>query len=155
MTFVDTVDSVSVAEGCESALTKYAKEICPDKDMDDGTTIAYGSCANKPKAEIQAAMELRRKTFCASDLVNADNSNTLQASGGDAFNTNIMNQIIKGIYDAIGIGFTAGCEETYDSGSGEWLNADEAVTINTGMLLQDFYKKYLRRFRCRVCPSRL
>ena len=153
LAFVDTVDSVKVAEGCEAALTKYAQEICPDRKIIEANgeerVIPYGECAlpegnnfNR-RDQVRAAMELRRKTFCASDLVNADNSGT------DAFNVNIMNQIIKDMYDQMKIAFIAGCEDDKykidgsDSVvSGTWVYPNEVSDLNVSDLLQGFYKKY-------------
>lgn len=143
LTFVDTVDSVKIAEGCETVLTKYAKEICPDSTVTDPTTgeetsVPYGSCASK-LSQVRAAMELRRKTFCAADLMKNDESNTIMDSSyDDAFNTNIMNQIIKGIYDDIGIAFTSGCEDE----GGEWKFGNEISNPTVEMLEQKFYNKY-------------
>lgn len=143
LTFVDTVDSVKIAEGCETVLTKYAKEICPDSTATDPTTgeettVPYGSCANK-LSQVRAAMETRRQTFCAADLMKNDESNTIRdASYDDAFNTNIMNQIIKSIYDEIGIAFTSGCEDE----GGVWKSGNEISNPTVEMLEQKFYKKY-------------
>ena len=154
LAFVDTVDSVKVAEGCESVLTKYAHELCPDipeeKD-DDGNVIAeaipYGECATgkmkKSKNELRAAMNNRMEVFCAHDLVNEDTSRTIgdTDSAGkvtSAFNTNIMNQIIKDIYDKLGIAFTVGCEEM----GGSWVTAGEVARPATEVLVQEYYTKY-------------
>ena len=140
LAFVDTVDSVKVAEGCETALTKYAHELCDPKVGDDDKAYPAG-CANMSRSELRAAMEIRRKTFCAADLVANDSSKT------DAFNTDVMNQIIKSIYDEMGIAFTIGCEdedyaEATDPKHGKWMTADEISTPQISMLFQPFYKKY-------------
>lgn len=134
LALVDTVDSVKVAEGCEVALTKYAHELC---DPQVGSDEEYPQgCANMPKNELRAAMELRRDTFCVNSLVNGDNSNTVQ--NDDRFNTDLMNQIIKGIYDKLRIAFTSGCEDE----GGKWVSTDVIARPNTSLLVQDFYRKY-------------
>ena len=160
LTFVDTVDSVKVAEGCESVLTKYAHELCPDDVKykldekgnkvtdEDGEyiveeTIPYGKCVSDDatrmsKAKIRAAMDNRMKVFCPSDLINGDTSNTI---GTSAFNTNIMNTIVKDIYDALGIAFTAGCEDL----GGAWVSSEESAAPAVDMLIQEFYTKYYGR----------
>ena len=136
LTFVDTVDSVKVAEGCETALTKYAHELCdPKVGADEGVVYPMG-CATTPKSELRAAMDLRRKTFCAADLVANDESNTLQDQ--NQFNTDLANQIIKDIYDELGIAFTAGCEDL----GGEWVSVDVMSNPQMSILVQPFYKKY-------------
>lgn len=151
LTFVDTVDAVKVAEGCEAALTKYAKELCPESDVKDPETgkiienVEYGSCfttstgKKKSRSELRAAMDLRRKTFCAEDLVNNDESNTLQEQ--NAFNVNIMEQIIKDIYASIQLTFTSGCTDDKEI-NGIWVSADDIAKPNPAMLAQKFYKKY-------------
>lgn len=136
LTFVDTVDSVKVAEGCETALTKYAHELC-DPRVGAGEDIVYPmGCATMSKNELRAAMDLRRKTFCAADLVINDASNTVQAQ--NQFNTDLANQIIKSIYDELGIAFTSGCEDA----GGEWVSADIISNPQISILVQPFYKKY-------------
>jgi len=136
LTFVDTVDSVKVAEGCETALTKYAHELCDPKLGADSDVVYPAGCATTPRAQLRAAMELRRKTFCVDDLVNNDNSNTLQAN--DAFNTNIMNQIIENIYDELQIALVSGCEDK----GGVWVSEKDGSTPEISVLVQDFYKTY-------------
>ncbi len=137
LTFVDTVDSVKVAEGCESVLTKYAHELCDPKIGVDESVVYPMGCATTPRAQLRAAMNTRMETFCAHDLVNNDESNTLQGNAS-AFNTNIMNQLIKSIYDELGIAFTMGCEEM----DGIWISADNISTPKLESLVQEFYTKY-------------
>ncbi len=138
LTFVDTVDSVKVAEGCETALTKYAHELC-DEDIGTENPILYGKCKTMPEAQLRAAMDLRMNTFCAQDLVMTDDSNTMQEQ--TAFNTNIMNQLIKKIYDELGIQFTAGCTHDKDF-EGTWVSGEELANPNPSILVQEFYQKY-------------
>lgn len=153
LTFVDTVDSVKVAEGCESVLRKYVAEICP-KEEKDGEEIKYGGvCLTSSKNELRAALDNRMQVFCAQDLVNSDDSATIK-EGTSAFNTNIMNQIIKEIYDDLGLAFATGCEEidpnspdNKDSkkpkAGGEWRYASEQVGYpEPEQLYSYFYEKY-------------
>lgn len=163
LTYVDTVDSVKVAEGCDSVLRKYAHEICPDSTVTVGTgtydpkdstkelteekTIAYGKCAGVDKNQLRAALDNRRRLFCVNDLINNDTSRTIgdvdEKTGeiASAFNTNIMNTVIKDIYDSLHIAFTSGCEDF----GGTWVSkADNgnglAPDVNT--LVQEFYTTY-------------
>lgn len=136
LTFVDTVDSVKVAEGCEAALTKHAHELC-DPKVGAGEDIVYPmGCASMSRNELYADMEMYRKTFCAAELVKDDSSNTLQEK--DAFNTDLMNQIIKGIYNELGIAFTAGCTDE----GGEWVSNEVIANPQISLLVQSFYQKY-------------
>ena len=146
LAFVDTVDSVKVAEGCESVLKKYVAEICPPQlDANGEEELKYGGmCAGKKagsKDKLRAALENRMKVFCAQDLVENDESRTV--SEASAFNVNIMNQLIKTIYDELGIGFATGCEETVDDKvGGKWVSAEYGVKPKIAELYQPFYEKY-------------
>ena len=141
LTFVDTVDATKVAEGCQVALTKYAHELC-DPKIGSGEDMVYPmGCATMPKSELRAAMDLRMNTFCAKDLVKNDDSRTIQSletNDATAFNLNTMNQVIKSIYDELGIAFTSGCEDE----GGHWVSATEQANPLTAVLNQKFYKKY-------------
>ena len=142
LTFVDTVDAAKVAEGCEVALTKYAHELCDPKIGSDADVVYPMGCATMPKSELRAAMNLRTKTFCAQDLVDEDDVRTIQGDA-TAFNLDTMNQVIKSIYDELGIAFTAGCEEEDVNGiKGKWVSANEISNPNIATLKQSFYKKY-------------
>lgn len=156
LAFVDTVDSVKVAEGCESVLSKYAHELCPDieAEIDQETgevitpTIPYGHCAlgksKKSKNELRAAMNNRMEIFCPHDLVNDDESRTIGAVDAETgkfsseFNTNLMNQLLKDIYDELGLAFTKGCEEL----GGTWMTSAEMSRPKLEMLIQEYYTKY-------------
>lgn len=133
LAFVDTVDSVKVAEGCKLALTKYAHELC-DPRIDDENAVYPEGCALMPKEELRAKMEKYRKTFCPTDMVNDDEANTL-ATSAETYNIRIMNQVIQDIYTELKLAFTAGCEAV----DGRWTT----VAPNSADLLnQDFYSTY-------------
>ena len=134
LAFVDTVDAVKVAEGCEVALTKYAHQLC-DPEVGDTEDIVYPmGCRNWTRAELTTKMEERRKVFCPSAMVNDDEANTLSTSA-DAYNTRIMNQIISDIYRELEITFIGGCEEV----GGRWTT-DTPSSRN--LLNMDFYWTY-------------
>ncbi len=152
LTFVDTVDSVNVAEGCESVLKKYVAEICPTEYITNEETgeqevaFEYGGACKGNKQKLRAALNNRMKVFCVNDLVNDDTSRTIGDIDGkgevdSAFNTNIMNTIVKDIYDSLGIAFTAGCEDL----GGAWVDATEVEAPAIEMLIQEFYTKYYGR----------
>ena len=138
LTFVDTVDAVKVAEGCETALSKYAHELCDPRVGDEDMVYPEPCAPNRiSKSQLRAAMETRVNTFCAKDLVNSDISNNL--SDTTTFNTNLVNQVIKDIYDELGIVYASGCEEL----NGEWISADEMSDLSSiSLLQQDFYETY-------------
>jgi len=140
LTFVDTVDSVKVAEGCETALRKYAHQLCDPKLSDDEDDVYPMGCADMPRSELRAAMELRRRTFCPTEMVDNDNSNVLLAADEvDEFNTNIMNQIIKDIYDELDLAFSSGCEEAPING--RWVSVNSGNVAPVGLETR-FYDTY-------------
>ena len=133
LAFVDTVDAVKVAEGCELALTKYAHQLCDPRVGDPD--VEYYRCMPQlmSESDLRASMEIRRKTFCPATMVNDNEANTLSTSA-DAYNTRIMNQVIQDIYRELDIAFTAGCEEN----DGRWTTAAPARDL----LNADFYWDY-------------
>ena len=133
LAFVDTVDSVKIAEGCEVALTKYAHQLCDPKIGDDEDAVYPMGCASMSREELRAAMDIRRKTFCPATMVGDDEANTLTTSA-EAYNTNIMNQVIQDIYRDLEIAFVVGCEEV----DGTWT----ASMPPNSKLNADFYWKY-------------
>ena len=133
LAFVDTVDSVKVAEGCKIALTRYAHELCDPKSTDGEEAEYPDGCRDMARTELTAKMEKYRKTFCPTDMVNNDEANTL-GTGTEAYNTTIMNQVIQDIYDRLEIAFVAGC----DAVGGIWTT--EIPTRD--MLNMDFYWTY-------------
>lgn len=138
LTYVDTVDTVKVAEGCETALRKYAHELCDPRLGEDEDVVYPAGCANVPRSQLRAAMDVRMKTFCAQDLVDSDDSNYLQQSAS-AFNTNLVNQIVNEIYDELDIVFTSGCENE----GGVWVSGSETLPSSSLSLLnQNFYRTY-------------
>ena len=137
LTYVDTVDAVKVAEGCETALRKYAHELC-DPKVGDTTAVYPMGCAGMSKATLRAKMELRKDTFCPIDAVNADDANILSAAEMKAFNTSIMEQIIRDIYDELELAFVMGCEDD-TAINGQWQTTPQPAASE---LSAEYYKKY-------------
>ena len=163
LTFVDTVDSAKVASECETTLTARAHELCEPEDTykrnrdgtyvldEDGYRIAAkypDGCANMSKSELRADLTGWANKFCALDMIKDDRSNPNynpdDPDSTSAFNTDIVNRVIKDIFDKLGIAFTMGCEET----GGIWYGDSEAVSswtsgsLTTSDLNKDFYNKY-------------
>ena len=133
LAFVDTVDSVKVAEGCELALTKYAHELCDPKVGDTESVYPEGCIDVIEKGELLALMEARRKTFCPATMVSNDEANTL-ATSAETYNIRIMNQVIQDIYRDLEIAFVAGC----DAVDGRWTTSKPSREL----LNADFYWAY-------------
>ena len=144
LTFVDAVDAVKVAEGCEVSLRKYAHELCDPvasagDDEDDVNNQYPMGCKNTSRQELRAAMEERARLFCATDLVVNDKSNTIRDGDVSAFNLEVVNRVIKDIFDELGLAFSHGCEYT----GGKWLDKDTAAyTPNVEDLNSEYYRKY-------------
>ena len=140
LSFVDAVDSIKVAEGCEVALSKYAHELCdpPATTGDDDEQLEYPmGCKNMSRQQLRAAMEERARLFCASDLVLDDKSNTI--GDASAFNLEMVNRVIKDIFDELNLAFTLECEYM----GGTWLaKGSGVVTPDVSELNAAFYRKY-------------
>ena len=139
LTFVDTVDAVKVAEGCEVSLSKYAHELCDpvvSADDEEDTEVYPMGCKDMSRQELRAAMEERARLFCATDLVMNDKSNTIGDSS--AFNLEVVNRVIKDIFDELNLAFTAGCEYM----GGTWLNSGATYEPTAEDLNAAFYRKY-------------
>ena len=160
LTFVDTVDSSKVASECETTLTARAHDICTpasgtyktdvngnyviDKITGNYVLSEYPDrCATMSKPQLRADLTDWANKFCALDMVRSDESNT---SGREsAFNTEIVNRVIKNIFDELGLAFAMGCEDShgiwYDDGATavkSW--ASGILTVDD--LNQDYYKTY-------------
>lgn len=165
LNFVDTVDSAKVAAECERTLTARAHELCEptstykknkdgsyviDELTDDYVVAEYpDGCADMPKSQLRADLTQWANKFCALDMIKNDNSNTIRDTTKDdaevsAFNTDIVNRVIKEIFDKLGIAFTQGCE---DAGGIWYGNIDAILSWQSGSLTvndlnKDFYDKY-------------
>ncbi len=161
LTFVDTVDSSKVAAECETTLTARAHELCTpasdtyktdasgnyivDEITGDYVLAEYPDrCASMSKSQLRADLTDWANKFCALDMVRSDESN-INDREKSAFNTDIVNRVIKGIFDELGLAFAMGCE---DSG-GVWYDdgATAVKSLTSGILTvddlnQDYYKTY-------------
>ena len=157
LTFVDTVDSAKVASECEKTLTARAHDLCDPKTEyklnPDGTkmynyfTQSYvvseypDGCAGMPKSELRADLTNWANKFCAVDMIKDDESNTINEQS--TFNTDIVNRVIKGIFDELGLAFEVGCTNV----GGMWYDNGVVISWASGTLTvddlnKDFYNTY-------------
>ncbi len=159
LTFVDSVDSAKVAKACEEALDEYAHERCQPKttykqwpngvDMVDTLTgekivSEYpDGCMYESKKLLRNDLTQHARTVCALDMIKNDESNTIGDSS--AFNTDIVERVIKNIFDSLNLSFSMGCED--EDVGGVWLDTIElTVAVLEGLTVSDlneqFYNKY-------------
>ncbi|MCQ2562579.1 MAG: hypothetical protein MJ158_03130 [Alphaproteobacteria bacterium] len=165
LTFVDTVDSVKIAEGCESALKKYAEELCAPATNDTEHKYPWG-CARLAKGEwvdesnggsistntLYGALQTRANTFCGNDLITSDRSNTISGKNGTTLNTSITNskntvdKLVGSIGDVLEGMLMDECEKL----DGVWISDDSdpeimfsvsRVTTDDEELQTNFYMK--------------
>ena len=141
LAYVNTVDSARVAQGCETALTAYAKELCAGTgtkiDQLTGGVVSEtypDGCTLHPfnKKQIRASLTEHAKDFCALDLA--------KESG---LNLDVVERVIKNLFDELGLAWNMNCEKF----GGVWYEADKLMgvwtgTITEGDLNKDFYTKY-------------
>ena len=84
LALVNVTDSVRVAQGCESSLRDYAKELCGD----DEENYPWG-CRYRSKNDIKNMLTNRAKLVCGVDLVSGSASSSMtNTSGAVTMNSN-------------------------------------------------------------------
>ena len=73
LAYVNTVDSVRVAQSCETSMRSYAKELCSNDDDE----YPWG-CRLMSETQLSDALKKRAKNFCGADLI------TTGGTGGGA-----------------------------------------------------------------------
>lgn len=148
LSYVDAVDSSKIAKGCETALSEYAHELCgPDRasskssDTDDDTKYYPLGCADMSKGDLRSRLTQHAETFCALDAMRNDTANP--NSENTTLNVDAVNNVLRDIFDSLGLAFTMGCEET----DGIWYNDGAVASWSSGTLTiddlnKDFYDKY-------------
>lgn len=77
LNFVDAVDGIRIAEGCETALNNYAKELCTPTSGTDGYPW---NCRLRNITDIKTNILKMSDTYCGSDVVQySDNYKTVQS----------------------------------------------------------------------------
>lgn len=86
MNFVNTVDSVKIAEGCEAALESYVMETCAPAVGDTENEFPYGCRIISPE-KLTANLQTHAKRFCIGDpeaVIDSETQNSINK---------IMNQV--------------------------------------------------------------
>lgn len=119
LTFVQTVDNVKVAEGCETALTNYLKDVCTPNAGDQGYPY---NCRSKTSNEIKDMLYARANIYCI-DPTTKKLDDTLV---GESI-TNLVNDVSEQIeYQLVDV-----CESL----DGFWQDANNTI----GTSLKAFY----------------
>ena len=106
--FVNTVDTIRIAEGCETALQNYATELCTPSS---GGLGYPWNCRLKTKKEISGNINKMAETYCNTDLVNYEN--------------NEVKNIVDRITDDIASELNSMLSEQCDELGGTWVNKAE------------------------------
>lgn len=139
--YVDSVDTARVAQGCETAVSAYAHELC-DPDTSDYYSayqnnsnvyaLSYpAGCINKSRPELRASLLAHANNFCS--IEDADEN----------LKTDVIERVIKDIFDQLGLAWTYGCEKV----GGAWYGPEAvfswaAGSLTIGDLKEEFYKNY-------------
>lgn len=133
LAFVDTVDTVRVAEGCETAITNYLKDLCTPTSGDKGYPW---NCRNMSPDELEESIQNFAEQNCADPT-----------SSGEAFITEVSDQISRAI-DDIQEELDYQLMETCEELDGYWMDDDDSVTnvvdsrvSGNGTLLSGFYRQ--------------
>ena len=153
LSYVDAVDSSKIAKGCETAVSEYAHELCgPDRptstssdssesDTEDDKEYYPMACSKMSKDELRSRLMQHAETYCALSAVREDTSNP--NSENSTLNVDAVNNVLRDIFDSLGLAFTMGCEDT----GGMWYNDSVVASWTSGSLTVDdlnkaFYDKY-------------
>lgn len=133
LAFVDTVDTVRVAEGCETAIDNYLADLCTP---DDGEMGYPWNCRNMSPTELQTSIRNFASQNCADPT-----------SSGEAFIAEVSDQISRAI-DDIQEELDYQLMETCEELDGYWMDDDDSVTnvvdsrvSGNGTLLSGFYRQ--------------
>jgi len=119
LTFVGTVDNVKVAEGCETSLTNYIKDVCTPTAGDQ--KYPY-SCRTRTKSELKDILNTRANTYCADPTTKEFDENLV----GE-----VRDKIISDIAEQLDYQMSTICEDL----DGFWQNSDNS----NGTPLKSFY----------------
>ena len=129
LAFVDTVDTVRVAEGCETALDNYLQELCTPPSGELGYPFQCALMSmDELTTQINNFADQNCTSFLDSDLNNGENS-TINVD------TKITNAI-DSIKDELDYQLMDLCESTYE---GYWLSPDDNGFDDAHTLQQAFY----------------
>ena len=112
LAFVQTVDDVKIAEGCEISLTNYITDICTPAITDQA--YPYG-CRTRSRSELETMLRTRADTYCAG------------SSSIDEVVTNLLDDIEEEMDYQL--------DEVCEGLDGFWIDR----TNTTGTLLKAFY----------------
>ena len=133
LAFVDTVDTVRITEGCETAIDNYLADLCTP---DDGEMGYPWNCRNMSPDELEESIQNFASQNCADPT-----------SSGDAFITAVGDQISRAI-DDIQEELDYQLMETCEELDGYWMDDDDSVTnvvdsrvSGNGTLLSGFYRQ--------------
>ena len=149
LSYVDAVDSSKIAKGCETSLSEYAHELCgPERtsstsssDTEDDKKYYPMGCADMSRGDLRSRLMQHAETYCALDAMQEDTSNP--NSKNSTLNVDAVNNVLRDIFDSLGLAFTIGCENT----GGVWYNDGAVASWAAGSLTiddlnKDFYDTY-------------
>ena len=124
LNFVNAVDDIRIAEGCEVALENYAKELCTDTATGKGYPW---NCRLLSRSELKKNITNMSETYCSTDIVTV-NYKTVDS---------MINDIVDDIEMSISDSLAEICENTTDGVwvSGE-ISSDELSNTNA-----EFYRQ--------------
>ncbi len=139
LAFVDTVDNTRVAEGCQTAIESYLKNLCTPTTGDRGypwncRKKAIGTTGATPSTELEATLSANVIKFALDNCADP----TRPASSFTGLDAQIQTQVqlaITGIEEELEYQLMDACE-TLD---GYWVNASASSSEKSGNKLKAFY----------------
>ena len=134
LAFVNTVDSVKVAEGCEQSLHNYAQEVCQPVSDDSEHSYPWG-CRLRTPAELKEMFTKRAELFCGGDLM-ALGDNASDEDKKTALNAEIVNaqgtidKIVKEITELLEGALGSECEAL----EGVWISNEAQSSVMSSVV---------------------
>lgn len=135
MDFVDTVDTVKIAEGCATALTNYTtQELCAPLSSESEREYPWG-CRNMGIGELQSAISARAAVYCPDDMDKTGNELTDTAK--------VVDNLTNTITGEMRIIFNDECVKVggiwVDKDSGYKETVTESKTLGDSNYAEQFY----------------
>jgi hypothetical protein len=122
LAFVNTVDTVKVAEGCEVALTNYLKDLCTPAT---GTGKSYPyECRLRTRDDIDKAIIKQQRMSCNDPSNDPSNDSSSEVSDGvDKMVTETVDKLMDDLTNSMDVLLANECEKL----NGLWIDVTEVT----------------------------
>lgn len=143
LAFVNTVDAVKVAKGCEESLREYAQELCAPSSGDTEHSYPWG-CRSRAfgtatdsatDGSIYGMLNQRAKDFCGDELMNTTNEITQESDWKPtiAASANSVKKIMDDIKADMSLMLATECRSITTDGNAVW--DENGYTVGSDLIV--------------------